>query len=145
EFKKLVDQGMTKNDFELTRNFLSKYVLHYAPTTMERLAYALDDRFYGLGTSHLETFRKMMKTLTLADVNAAIRKHWQYGSMAVAVVTKDASGFRDALVKDAPSPITYSTPKSAAVMQEDKEIISFPIKVKEESIRLIPVGELFVR
>ncbi|HTY36760.1 MAG TPA: pitrilysin family protein, partial [Bacteroidota bacterium] len=47
EFKKLVDQGMTKNDFELTRNFLSKYVLHYAPTTMERLAYALDDRFYG--------------------------------------------------------------------------------------------------
>jgi zinc protease len=37
EFRKLVDDGMSKEEFELTRNFLKKYVLHYAPTTMERL------------------------------------------------------------------------------------------------------------
>jgi zinc protease len=145
EFKNLVEHGMTKNDFELTRNFLYKYVLHYAPTTMERLAYALDDRFYGLTTSHLETFRKMMKSLTLADVNASIKKHWQYGKMEIAVVTKDASGFRDELLKVAPSPIKYSTPKPESVLKEDKEIISFPIKAKEKNIRLVPVGELFVK
>lgn len=145
EFKNLAENGMTKNDFELTRNFLSKYVLHYAPTTMERLAYALDDRFYGLTSSHLDTYRKMMKSLTLADVNASIRKHWQYGAMGIAVVTKDANGFRDALLKNAPSPIKYSTPKPAAVLNEDKEIISFPIKVKEANIRIVPVGELFVK
>ncbi len=145
EFKNLAQHGMTKNDFELTRNFLNKYVLHYAPTTMERLAYALDDRFYGLDASHLVTFRKMMKSLTLADVNAAIRKHWKYGTMEIAVVTKDANGFRDALLKDAQSPIKYNTPKSETVLNEDKEIISFPIKVKEENIRIVPVGELFVK
>jgi zinc protease len=145
EFRNLAEYGMTKNDFELTRNFLNKYVLHYAPTTMERLAYALDDRFYGLTASHLETFRKMMKSLTLADVNASIKKHWQYGKMEIAVVTKDANGFRDALLKDVPSPIKYSTPKSESVLNEDKEIVSFPIKVKEANIRIVPVGELFVK
>ena len=145
EFKNLAENGMTKNDFELTRNFLSKYVLHYAPTTMERLAYALDDRFYGLTASHLETYRKMMKTLTLGDVNASINKHWKYGSMEVAIVTKDAKGFKEALLKDSPSPIKYSTPKAEKVLTEDKEIIAFPIKVKEENIRIVPVADLFVR
>jgi zinc protease len=145
EFKNLTEHGMTKNDFELTRNFLNKYVHHYAPTTMERLAYALDDRFYGLKASHLETYRKMMKSLTLGDVNASIKRNWQYGKMEIAVVTKDAAGFKDALLKDAPSPIKYSTPKPASVLDEDKEIISFPIKVKEENIKIVPVGELFVK
>lgn len=145
EFKNLAERGMTKKDFELTRNFLSKYVLHYAPTTMQRLGYALDDQFYGLKASHLESFRKMMKTLTLADVNAAIKKQWQYGNMEIAIVTKDAKGFKDALLSDAPSPIKYSTPKTETVLSEDKEIITFPIKVKEENIRIVPVADLFVK
>jgi zinc protease len=145
EFKNLAEQGMTKKDFELTRNFLGKYVLHYAPTTMQRLGYALDDRFYGLKTSHLDTFRKMMKSLTLADVNAAIKKQWQYGKMEIAIVTKDAKGFKDALLSDAPSPIKYSTPKPESVLSEDKEIIKFPIKVKEENIKIVPVADLFVK
>ena len=81
EFKKLVDEGMREADFELTRRFLAKYVLHYAPTTMERLGYALDDRFYGVQGSHLENFRRWMPDLTLEEVNAAIRKHWQYDNL----------------------------------------------------------------
>ncbi len=35
EFQKLVDNGLTENEFQLTRGFLSKYALHYAATTME--------------------------------------------------------------------------------------------------------------
>jgi zinc protease len=145
EFKHLVEHGMSQGDFELTRSFLNKYVLHYAPTTMERLGYALDDRFYGIEGSHLELFRKMMKTITVNDVNAAIKKYWQYGNMQIAIVTKDAQGFKDALVSDAPSPITYSTPKPESVLTEDKEISVFPVKVKEESIKIVPVGELLVK
>jgi zinc protease len=143
EFNHLVEKGMTKGDFELTREFLSKYVLHYAATTMERLGYALDDRFYDIRGSHLEKFRKMMKTLTLADVNAAIKRHLQYGNMEIAIVTKDAKAFKDALVNETPSPITYSTPKPEAVLNEDKEISVFPVKVKEENIKIVPVTDLF--
>ena len=142
EFKHLVDHGMTPDEFALTRHFLRKFVLHYAPTTMSRLGYALDDRFYGIAGSHLAKFRSMMDELTVDDVNAAIRKHLQYGNMQIAIVTKDAAGFKDALVADAPSPITYKTAKPPEVLAEDKEISTFPVKVKPENITIVPVGEL---
>jgi zinc protease len=143
EFQKLVDRGMTQADFDLTRKFLRKYILHYAPTTMERLGYALDDRFYGIEGSHLEKFRAMMETLTLADVNAAITKHWSTPGMHLAIVTKNGEALKEALVKDAPSPISYATPKSASVLEEDKSIIVYPVKVRAENVKVVPVKEMF--
>jgi zinc protease len=143
EFHKLVDQGMTQEEFDLTRKFLRKYVLHYAPTTMERLGYALDDRFYGIEGNHLANFRRMMESLTLADVNTAIKKHWSSKEMYIAIVTKNAAAMKEALVKDSPSPITYATPKPAAVLEEDKSIIVYPVKVKPEHVKIVPVTEMF--
>jgi zinc protease len=145
EYKKLVDNGMTQGEFDLTRNFLKKYVLNYAQTTMERLGYALDDRFYGIEGSHLQLFTEMMDKLTLQDVNEAIKKHWQYGKMQIAIITKDAASLKDALVNDTPSPITYATPKPEAVLKEDVEIAKFPVKVKPENIKIVPLSEVLVR
>lgn len=143
EYTMLVEKGMTKDQFELTRKFLKNYVLHYAATTMERLGYAIDDRFYAIEGSHLKIFREMMDKLTLADVNNAIKKHWQYGTMQIAIVTKDAQMLKEALVADAPSPITYATPKPETVLNEDKEIIVFPVKVSAENVKVVSVKELF--
>ena len=145
EFKQLTERGLTPADFELKRNYLKKYVLQYATTTNERLGYALDDAFYGLKESHLVTFRRMMDELTLEDVNAAIRKHWQFGNMQIAVVTQDAAAFADALATDALSPITYSSPKPDSILEEDKAIATFPLKIKRENIRIVPVTDLFVK
>ena len=145
EFKHLVEHGMTENEFALTRSFLRNYVLHYAPTTMQRLGYALDDRFYGINGSHLELFRKMMGEITRDEVNASIRKHWQYGNMHIAVVTRNGAAFRDALVAGTPSPITYKTAKPESVLNEDKQIEVFPVPVKKENVKLVPVGEVLER
>ena len=139
EFKHLVDTGMTEGDFTLTRRFLRNYVLHYAPTTMGRLGYALDDRFYGIAGSHLELFRKMMGDITLEEVNAAIRKHWQYGNMQIAVITRNGEAFQQALVNGTPSPITYKNAKPEPVLREDKEIEVFPVPVKKENVRVVKV------
>ena len=144
EFQQLAQNGMRKEDFELKRAFLKKYVLHYAPTTMERLGYALDDVFYGINGSHLEKFRQAMDEVTLDDVNAAIRKHWQYGNMQIAIVTRDAAAFADELARDQPSPITYASPKPPHVLEEDKAISTFPLPIKREAIKIVPVTELFV-
>lgn len=145
EFQRLVEKGMSEEEFALTRGFLRNYVLHYAPTTMQRLGYALDDRFYGIQGSHLETFRRMMGEITRDEVNAAIRKHWQYGNMQIAVITKDGAKFRDALVADTPSPITYRTAKPESVLKEDKEIEVFPVKVKNEDVKVVPVTGVLQR
>ena len=145
EFKQLVDRGLTPEEFNLKRNFLKKYVLQYATTTDERLGYALDDVFYGLKESHLAKFRRMMDELTVEDVNAAIRKHWQFGNLKIAIITQGAAAFADALAADAPSPITYASPKPDKVMEEDKAITTFPLKIKRENIRIVPVTDLFVK
>ncbi|MGA9118543.1 MAG: pitrilysin family protein [Bacteroidota bacterium] len=141
EYKHLVDHGMTQQEFELTRSFLSKYILHFAPTTMERLGYALDDRFYGIKGSHLQNYRTALKSMTLKEVNTAIRKHFHYGNMEIAVVTKDAESWKQALLNDAPSPITYKTPKPESVLKEDKVIEKYPVKVG--NVKVMKVEDLF--
>jgi len=143
EYNHFVEHGLTKEQFSLTRNFLRNYVLNYAPTTMARLGYAMDDRFYGISGSHLAQFRAAMKKLTLADVNRAIKKHLHYGDMNIAVVAKDAKTFRDELANDIPSPITYRTKKPESVLKEDREIAVFPVKLDPANITVVPVTEVF--
>jgi zinc protease len=143
EFRSLVDNGMSKEDFELTKNFLSKYVLHFAPSTEERLGYALDDKFYGINGSHLELFRKYLKEMTLEDVNNAVKKHWQYNNMKIAIITQDGESLKNALANEEVSPIAYATPKPESVLKEDEEIKVFPLRIKESDIEIIPVEKLF--
>lgn len=143
EVKNFIDHGLTKEEFELTRKFLKNYVLHYAPETEMRLGYALDDKFYGIKGSHLEIFRKMMDQLSLEDVNNAIKKYLNYDNMKIAIVTKDAESFRKDLENNAASPITYSTPKTDKVYQEDKVIQDYRLDIPAENIKIINVEELF--
>ena len=136
---------MSQQEFGLTRAFLKNFVLNYAPTTMERLGYAIDDRFYAIKGSHLEKFRKMMDELSLKDVNAAIKKNLQYDHIDIAIVTKDAQSLKDALVNDSPSPITYKTIKPKQILDEDKEISVFPLNIKPADVTIVPVANLFER
>ncbi|RMG44966.1 MAG: insulinase family protein [Acidobacteria bacterium] len=145
ELAHLVDHGLTEEQFELTRSFLSKYVLHFADTTAARLGYAIDDRFYGIEGSHLENFRRRLADLTLEEVNAAIRRHLQYRNLDIAIVTGDAERLAEALASDAPSPISYAAPKPPEILAEDEEIATYPLKIPRDRIRIVPVTEIFER
>jgi zinc protease len=146
ELQLLVDNGMTAEQFELTRTFLKKYSLHFAETTEARLGYAIDDRFYGFDAEgHLARFRRMMDELTLEDVNAAIKRHWQHSNLKVAIVTGNAQAMRDVLASGEPTPITYPTPKPAAILEEDKLIEAWPLALAEDRMTTVPVAEAFER
>lgn len=143
ELKKLVENGMTEDELELTRSFLSKYYLHFAPNTSTRLGYAIDDRFYGIdGGGHLARFGEMMQSITREEVNAAIRKYLRFDNLKIAMVTGEAEALATALKADSPSPIEYPAPKADAILAEDKEISTFPIPVAE--VRIVPVEEIFL-
>ena len=144
ELQKLVDNGMSEKDFELTKKFLKKYYIHYAPTTSTRLGYKLDDSFYGI-KDHLEILPKMLDELTLEEVNAAIRKHLQYKSMKIAMITKNTELLKKALVNDEPIPMEYATPKPPEVIEEDKEIAHYILNIKPENVTIMDVNEMFVR
>ncbi|HJR70218.1 MAG TPA: pitrilysin family protein [Gammaproteobacteria bacterium] len=146
ELQLLVDNGMTAEQFELTRTFLKKYSLHFAETTSARLGYAVDDKFYGIdGDGHLARFRRLMDELTLEEVNAAIKRHLTYRDLKFAIVTGDAANMRARLASDAPTPITYATPKPDEIMAEDVEIAAWPLSLAVERIEIVPVAEAFER
>jgi zinc protease len=146
ELTLLVEGGLTQEQFELTRTFLKKYSLHFAETTSARLGYAMDDKFYGIdGESHLVRFRRMMDELTVEDVNAAIKRHWQHRNLKIAIVTGDAPGLAAALASGAPTPITYDTPKPSAILEEDRTIAAWPLDIAVERIEIVPVEQAFER
>jgi zinc protease len=143
EVQKLIDNGMTKEDFEKTRNFLLNFNVNLAQSNSDQLGYALDDRFYGLDQPYLEKIKSKLSAMKLEDVNAAIKKYLNTSNMIITVVTQDAQSFKDALSQNKPSPITYESPKPPSVLEEDKEIINYQINIPPENIRVIPVDQLF--
>ncbi len=143
ELDLLIENGMSQEDFELTRDFLSKYRLHYADTTSRRLGFAIDDRFYDLEDSHLDRLEAMLGSLTLEDVNAAIRRHLSTDDLLIAIVTGEAEAMAGRLADDAPSPVSYPTPKPPEVLAEDEIIAAYPLRIAREAIRIVPLEDMF--
>ena len=140
EFEKLVEHGMTQEQFEATRNFLSKNAPLLVASSDRRLGYAMDSKFYNVGP-YVEKMRKELASLTLDQVNGAIRRHLQAKDMEIVLVSKDAINLRNSLVKGAPSPITYNSPKPEEITTEDKVIANFPLNLAE--VLIVPVDQMF--
>ncbi len=142
EYDKLVRDGMSKEAFESTREFLSKYANVLIATQDAQLGYALDSRYY-----HIADFpgymREQLSKLTLDDVNRAIKQYLKSDSMRIAIVTKDAAGLRDAIINNRPSPITYNAPKPKEITDEDKIIEAYKINVKTGDVVIVPVDRVF--
>jgi zinc protease len=139
----LVEQGLSPEEFEATREYLVNYSKLYVQTTSRRLGYAMDSRFYGTGP-FVDEIRTRLESLTVDEVNAAVRRHLQAENLGIAVVTRDAEAFRDALLSDAPSSVTYNTEVDDAILAEDEAIKSYPLVINPERVRVVPVEEMFV-
>lgn len=143
EYHKLVENGMSPEAFEGTREFLSKYVNILTQTKDAELGYALDSRYYGTG-DYNSFMKKELASLTLQDVNNAIRKYFGASdTMRVVMITKDAEGLRDAILGNKPSPITYEAPKPKEILDEDKVISTYPIKLRPQDVTITPVTKVF--
>ncbi len=142
EFDKLVKNGMSKQTFEATRDFLTKYVNILTQTKDAELGYALDSKFYGI-PNYNEYMKTQLSKLTLADVNNAIKKHLLTSKMRVVMITKDAEALRDEIVKNKSAHITYAASKPQEILSEDAVIANYPIKVKPENVTITPVEKVF--
>jgi zinc protease len=146
ELAALVELGMTPETLEETKQFLHNYTVNWAATISRRLAYAMDDAFYGMpGDGFLASIRAGLAGLDTARVNQAIREHLQYRNMYVVFITADADAMKRKLLSGEATPITYAGEKSAAHMAEDTEIASFAIPVQEEDITIMSIDDVFER
>jgi zinc protease len=142
EYDKLVREGMSKEAFESTREFLSKYVNVLTSTQDAQLGYALDSRYYQI--ADFPTYmREQLAKLTLEDINRAIKLYLKSDAMRVAIVTKDAAGLRDAILSNKPSPMVYNSPKPKEIMDEDKIIEAYKIMLKPADVTIVPVDKVF--
>lgn len=142
EYDKLVKNGLSKEDFEGTRQFLIKYVNILTQTKDDELGYALDSRYYGIPDFN-QYMKDYLAKLTLEDVNKAIKKHLSTSNMRIVLITKDAEGLKKDIVENKPGEITYASPKPKEVTDEDKIISTFPIPVKATDITITPVDKVF--
>jgi zinc protease len=142
EYDKLVREGMSKEAFEATREFLIKYNNILTQTQDAQLGYALDSRYYNI-PDYVTYMRDQLSKLTLDDVNNAIRKYLKSDAMRIVMITKDAAGLREAIVNNKPSPITYNSAKPKEITDEDKVIETYKINVKPEDVVIVPVDKVF--
>ncbi len=140
ELDKLVRDGMTEADFEATRKSLNKATSLLTAQQGVRLGYAIDQQFYGVG-DYTAYIRDGLAKLTRAQVNVAIKRHLGAPGMSIAVVTPQAEALRTALLADAPSPMTYASPKPDEIVAEDKLIAVYPMKTN--AVRIVPVDRVF--
>lgn len=144
ELERLVEEGMSEENFEAARDFLHNYTQKYGSTISRRLAYKMDDAFYGLpGEGYLASIRPGLAGLTLEEVNEAIRTHLQTENMYVVFITADAEEMKEKLVSGEPTPITYPGPKPNWLLAEDREIAAFPIPVEADDIRIMRIEDVF--
>jgi zinc protease len=144
ELRKLVDRGMSKEDFEATRLFLSKFVNVLTKTQDSQLGYALDSRYYGIPNFN-DYIRERLSKLTLEDVNRVIKKYLQADNIKIVVVTRDGEAIKNAAVANQPSPISYASLPPKEILEEDKLIEKYPIKIQPNEVQILPIDQVFQR
>ncbi len=145
-FREQTQRGMTQADLDRIRTFVDGYFALYLQTESRALGFAVDDRFYDTADPWLEGLRAAWRELSVAQVNAALRRHVDPAQLQIALVTSDAAGFADQLASEAPSPMRHA---GAAVPDEvramDDEVAGYRLGISRERMRVIPAAELFAR
>jgi zinc protease len=144
EVDQLVEHGLTREQFEATRDYLMKNVYVKTATANQQIGYALDSQWYAIG-EYDSYMRAALERLTLDDVNRAIRAHIRPHDMQIVMIARDAEGLKGRLLADEPSTVHYDAEKPQAVLDEDKVIGAMKLHIRPDAVRVVPVEEVFRR
>ena len=143
ELKKLVEEGIPEERFQLVRKYLLNYTKLYAQTLGERLGWQMDSHYYGYQDFLAEVQERLPK-ITRKDVNDAIKKYLNSDNAYIAIVTQDAESFKNALTANTPSPISYANPNMPqSILEEDLVIQTFPLDIRPDKIRIAQASDFF--
>ena len=146
ELGKLVNDGLSKEDFEATREFLRSYSKLYVQTPEKQLGFLMDSKFYGR-QNYIQDLDRLLAGLTLEDVNRAIKKHWQTDNMFITIVTdqSEAEPLAESFRKNLSSPMSYSNLVKAGlpedILEKDKKVQD--LKVNVTSVKIVNSADTF--
>jgi len=142
ELNNLVKNGLSEEEFESSRDFLSKYVNLMTDTKNAELGYAIDSAYYGI-PDYVTYVRTALAKMTRDDVNRAIHTYLRPDKLQIVAITDNAEDFKKQLTDGAPSKMTYNSPKPANILEEDKTVGSWNLDLRPEDITIVPVSHIF--
>ncbi|MCC6747871.1 MAG: insulinase family protein [Deltaproteobacteria bacterium] len=142
ELRQLIAEGVTEQEFERFRSFLAKNVLQLLKTQEDRLGYAMDSAWFGMGDFGTD-FPRQVAALSPSAVNQAIRRHLTATDLGVVLVARDAARLREELLDGATPAVRYNGPVSPTLVEQDRAISSSKLLVTPESVRITPVEAVF--
>jgi zinc protease len=134
ELQELIDKGMSPEDFEATRDFLRSYIKLYIQTPSNQLGYLMDSRFYGR-KDYIREMDDLLGILSIDEVNAAIKKHFQTSNMDITIITdkSEAEDLANSLRSNQISPMSYSnvlkSSLNAEILEYDKQVEAFKLNI----------------
>jgi len=139
EIDMLVNNGLSQEDFELTKQFLRSYIKLFIQTTSKELGFLMDSRFYGR-KDYITELDQLLEKVSLEQVNEAVKKHLQVDNMYITIVTDDSESLPLSrnLLGNKTSPMSYSNlvleglPEE--VKSEDEEVANYKLNVKSVDI-----------
>ena len=142
ELDKLIKNGISKEDFEATRNFLINFVPQMVASQDRQLGYALDSEFYNT-ESFVDYVRGKLEKLTLDDVNRVIRDNLQTENIHYVFITGDGKDMQKRLASEQTSPMAYNAEKPAELVAEDKVIADYKLAIPAKNIKVLDVEKVF--
>lgn len=142
ELDRLIENGLTQEQFEATRAFLDKWVAQLVSSQPALLGYAVDSDWYGIRDFPVYA-REALAALTLDEVNRVIREHLSTSDIKFVFVTPDGADLKRRLLDNERSPMSYNSPKPEELLAEDAIIEVLPLGFRPDSIEVVPADSVF--
>jgi zinc protease len=142
ELDKLIKDGLSEDGFETTRDFTTKYTNVLMRTQSAQLGFAIDGLYYDK-PDFAATLKQNLAKLTLAEVNRVIRRYLRVDRLVIVAVSKNGEELKQQLASDDLSPMTYNSPKPASITDIDKIVEKWPLHLKADAIKVVPVDGVF--
>jgi zinc protease len=142
ELQKLIKDGIPPEDFNRTKEFLTKYVNVLTKTKNAELGYAIDSLYYGI-PDYNSYIKNGIAKLTVEQVNAAIKKHLRADRIQIVAVSANGEQLKKQLDGSAPVTIEYNSTKPADILAEDKLVQKLDLGLRPADIQIVPVATVF--
>ncbi len=85
-FSELHESGLSQEEFEFTRSYLSGSAAFERATANQRLFRTIQEEIYALPKGYADGFSERLVDMSTADINAAIAEHTKPESLCVVIV-----------------------------------------------------------
>ncbi len=140
EIDQLKRKGMSVDDFERTRNFLSKYVKLLIKTEALVQGYRIDSEFYGT-VEYTRYIAEGLAGLTIEDVNRAARKYLDTEKLCFVAVGPGMAELGRQMRESVATPIAYEVEQPKEVLAVDRVVGAWPLRVTD--LQIVPFERVF--